>query len=402
MAVPDHIVAVNNVSIVPINAQQSMRENERIGRNPQIVLDDLMWATFESDLQKPWGADADHAHAGPIDVLIPKGKILPWENLETTVNKLSKRYLDPPIRLEGLKLHFSKEELNRVCVKYSRTLVHIKRLPDICCLPINKMDDLRRAISMRVAYFVDHGCVLSDQALDPVLFKEATEDELDEILRKAKNSEPITNQEKAAYQTAILIVLAEEYNAKGWVMQIHFGCIHDIVSRMFSSLGPNTGYDAIEDTPSAKNLALLLDAFDSLYVIPKMVIYPMNSTLNNVVSTIAGCFHTDNAFPSKVQFRSAWWFNDHKLGIEKQLSDLSNTGLLGSFIGMLTDSRSFLSYTRHEYFRRILCNFIGQIVDDGEYPYPPKFLGDLVENVSYFTALRFFEFRSLSSIEVKQ
>jgi glucuronate isomerase len=277
---------------------------------------------------------------------------------------------------------------------------YIRKLADLCCLPITKMSDLRKAISMRVAYFADHGCVLSDQALDPLLFENATEDELDEILRKALNSEPITNQEKAAYQTAILIALAEEYNAKGWVMQIHFGGIRDIVSRMFSSLGSNTGYDAIDDTPSAMNLAHLLDAFDSLSVLPKMVIYPMNSTLNSVVTTIAGCFHTDSAFPSKIQFGSAWWFNDHKLGIEKQLSDLSSTGFLGSFIGMLTDSRSFLSYTRHEYFRRILCNFIGQIVEDGEYPYTPEFLGNLVENISYFNALRFFEFRSLSSAEI--
>ena len=271
---------------------------------------------------------------------------------------------------------------------------YMERLSSLCSLPITKMEDLRKAISLRVAYFADHGCVLSDQALDPCLFKEASEDELDEILRKALNYQPINRQERAAYQTAVLTTLAEEYSAKGWVMQLHFGGIRDIVSRMYASLGPNTGYDVIDDTPSAINLALLLDTFDSLGVLPKMVIYPMNSTLNNVVSTIAGCFHTDGGFPSKVQLGSAWWFNDHKLGIEKQLSDLSSTGLLGSFIGMLTDSRSFLSYTRHEYFRRILCNFIGQIVEDGEYPYTPGFLGDLVENISYFNALSFFGFRS--------
>jgi len=119
----------------------------------------------------------------------------------------------------------------------------------------------------------------------------------------------------------------------------------------------------------------------------------MNSTQNSVVATIAGCFHTDGAYPSKIQFGSAWWFNDHKAGIEKQLSDLSSTGLLGSFIGMLTDSRSFLSYTRHEYFRRILCNFIGQIVEDGEYPYSVKYLGEIVKNISYYNALRFFKFQ---------
>jgi len=169
---------------------------------------------------------------------------------------------------------------------------------------------------------------------------------------------------------------------------------------MFSSFGSDIGYDAIDDTPNAKNLAQLLDKFDSLGILPKMVIYPMNDTLNNVVATIAGCFQTDGGYPSKIQFGSAWWFNDHKMGIEKQLSDLSSIGLLGSFIGMLTDSRSFLSYTRHEYFRRILCNFIGQIVEDGEYPYTPKVLGSMVENISYYNALRFFKFQSKSSNEI--
>lgn len=277
---------------------------------------------------------------------------------------------------------------------------YIRKLSDLCNFPIEKMNDLRKAIALRVEYFNDHGCLLSDQALDSCLYQEATEAELNEILSKALNSKPINDQEKASYQTAILTSLAEEYDAKGWVMQIHFGCIRNVVSRMFSSFGSDIGYDAIDDTPNAKNLAHLLDKFDSLGILPKMVIYPMNDTLNNVVATIAGCFQTDGGYPSKIQFGSAWWFNDHKMGIEKQLSDLSSIGLLGSFIGMLTDSRSFLSYTRHEYFRRILCNFIGQIVEDGEYPYTPKVLGSMVENISYYNALRFFKFQSKSSNEI--
>lgn len=270
---------------------------------------------------------------------------------------------------------------------------YIKKLSNLSNFHIEKMDDLRKAIAMRVDFFNDHGCVLSDQALDPCLYEEATEDELNNILSKALNGQPINQVERAAYQTSILTSLAKEYHAKGWVMQIHFGSIRDIASRMFSTLGPNTGYDAIDDTSNARTLASLLDKFDSLGILPKMVIYPMNSTQNSVVATIAGCFHTDGAYPSKIQFGSAWWFNDHKAGIEKQLSDLSSTGLLGSFIGMLTDSRSFLSYTRHEYFRRILCNFIGQIVEDGEYPYSAKFLGEIVENISYYNALQFFKFQ---------
>lgn len=276
---------------------------------------------------------------------------------------------------------------------------YIRKLSDLCEISINTMKDLRKAISMRVAYFDDHGCVLSDQALDPILFGEATEVELDGILNKALNTEPITEREKAAYQTAVLIALAEEYYAREWIMQIHFGRMRNVLSRTYASLGPDTGYDAIDDTPSAANLARLLDKFDSLGILPKMVIYPLNSNLNSIVASIIGCFHTDSTSPSKVQLGSAWWFNDHKLGMENQLADLSSIGLLSSFIGMLTDSRSFLSYTRHEYFRRILCNFIGQIVEEGEYPYTPKFLGNLVENISYYNALRFFGFRPKSSIE---
>lgn len=276
---------------------------------------------------------------------------------------------------------------------------YITKLSELCGFPIENMDDLRKALALRIEYFNDQGCVLSDQALDPCLFQDASEGELNEILSKALTSKPISEQEKAAFQTAVLTSLAEEYHARGWVMQIHFGCMRNVVSRMFSSLGADTGYDAIDDTPNARSLTRLLDKFDSLGVLPKMVIYPLNSYLNSIVATIAGCFHTDGGNPSKIQFGSAWWFNDHKVGMEKQLSDLSSIGLLGSFIGMLTDSRSFLSYTRHEYFRRILCNFIGQIVEDGEYPYTPEFLGNFVENISYYNALRFFRFQSRASTE---
>ena len=269
---------------------------------------------------------------------------------------------------------------------------YIKLLSGICGYPINNFDDLRNAISMRIAYFADHGCVLSDHAFDPCVYEEATEVELNSIMQKGLRTEPLSLHEIHAYQTAVLSILAGEYYSRGWVMQIHFGSIRNVNSKMFEVLGPDTGYDAIDDIPNAREIAHLMDSFDSRGILPKMIIYPMNPNENEIVATITGCFQTNGSFPSRIQFGSAWWFNDHKLGIEKQLSDLSNMGLLGSFIGMLTDSRSFLSYTRHEYFRRILCNFIGSLVENGEYPFDIDTLGKIVKNISYHNAINYFGF----------
>jgi glucuronate isomerase len=271
---------------------------------------------------------------------------------------------------------------------------YINLLANICSSPINNFSDLRRAISIRIEYFADNGCVLSDQALDPCVYEEATDVELNSILHKGIQAEPLTHHEIRAFQTAILLILAGEYYSRGWVMQIHFGSIRNINSKMFRQMGPDTGYDAIDDSPNARNLAHLLDGFDSQGILPKMIIYPMNPNENEVIAAITGCFQTNGTFPARIQMGSAWWFNDHKLGIEKQLSDLSNIGLLGSFIGMLTDSRSFLSYTRHEYFRRILSNFIGSLVENGEYPFDVDALGRIVENICYYNASNFFNFTS--------
>jgi len=262
----------------------------------------------------------------------------------------------------------------------------------ICGFPINNFDDLQNAISMRIAYFADNGCVLSDHALDPCVYEEATKAELNSIIQKGLHAEPLSRHEINAYQTAVLLILAGEYYSRGWVMQIHFGSIRNVNSRMFGFLGSDTGYDAIDDMPNAEALARLMDRFDTNGILPKMILYPMNQNENEIVATIAGCFQTDGTFPSRIQMGAPWWFNDHKLGIEKHLSDLGNMGLLGSFIGMLTDSRSFLSYTRHEYFRRILCNFIGSLVENGEYPFDIDALGKLVENISYHNAINYLGF----------
>ena len=175
-------------------------------------------------------------------------------------------------------------------------------------------------------------------------------------------------------------------------MQLHYGCIRDNSDKMMDALGPDTGFDAVGDTRGAKALANLLNAFEQTGAMPKVILYSLNQNDNEIMGTLAGCFQTDGTFPQRVQVGSAWWFNDHRLGMEKQLRDLANLGCLAGFVGMLTDSRSFLSYARHEYFRRILCRVIGRWVEDGEVIADMKFLGQVVEDISFNNTNKYFGF----------
>jgi len=257
---------------------------------------------------------------------------------------------------------------------------------------IQTVEDMRKALNDRIAYFADHGCCVSDHALDYCFCIPAEERELDDIFARAKAGQSITWQEQLAYHTALLISVGKEYARRDWVVQLHFGCIRDNSSRMFKLLGPDTGYDAMNDASNASGLAKLLDALESQDALGKTILYSLNPADNGIIDTIMGAFQTNAAVPGKIQHGSAWWFNDHKPGMEAQMQSLMSLGALGGFIGMLTDSRSFLSYTRHEYFRRILCNMIGQLVEDGEYPADMEFLGKMVENISYKNTLRYFGF----------
>ena len=193
----------------------------------------------------------------------------------------------------------------------------------------------------------------------------------------------------------MLIAVCKEYKKLDWVCQFHFACLRDNSQKLFRRLGPDTGFDSINDQPNAQSLSALLNTLQEEDALGKTILYSLNPADNAAIGTIMGAFQTDSPIPGRLQQGSAWWFNDHKPGMEAQMVSLMSLGAFGTFNGMLTDSRSFLSYTRHEYFRRILCNLVGQLVENGEYPADWTRLGQLIENVSYYNTLRYFRFDEL-------
>ena len=269
---------------------------------------------------------------------------------------------------------------------------YIKKLGEAAGVEIAAFADVAAALDNRIDYFNTMGCRASDHGLDYAMFQSMSEGELDMVLAKALRGERVTQVEADGYKTAVLVHISKKYKQYGWVMQIHYSCLRNNNTEMFKKLGPDTGFDAISNARGADALAGLLDAMNTQGSLPKMVLYSLNQYDNEALAALAGCFDANSACPSQIQLGSAWWFNDTKTGMEKQLTDLANLGVLGNFIGMLTDSRSFLSYTRHEYFRRILCNWIGELVENGEYHADMATLGQLVEDISYNNTVRFFGF----------
>ena len=272
---------------------------------------------------------------------------------------------------------------------------YLKQLEQVVGYEINSVEDMRKALADRIAYFADHGCRISDHGLDLCFYVEATEEELNDIFTRAKAGQHITWNEQLAYHTALLVAVGKEYAKRDWVNQLHFGCLRDNSKTMFRKLGPDTGFDAINDQPNAVGMSGMLNALEEAGALGKTILYSLNPSDNAAIGTIMGAFQTDSPIPGKIQQGSAWWFNDHKPGMEAQMVSLMSLGAFGTFNGMLTDSRSFLSYTRHEYFRRILCNLVGQMVEDGEYPADMKQLGKLIENISYNNTLHYFRFDEL-------
>ena len=269
---------------------------------------------------------------------------------------------------------------------------YVAKLEKAVGYSIDTVEDMRRALAERIAFFEAHCCRTSDHGLDLAFYVEATDEELNDIYARAKAGKGITWNEQLAYHTALLLAVGKEYKKYDWVNQLHFGCIRDNSARMFAKLGPDTGFDAINDASNAVGLSRLLSALESNDALTKTILYSLNSSDNGVVGTLIGCYQTDSAIPGRMQQGSAWWFNDNKPGMEAQMISLMSLGAMGTFNGLLTDSRSFLSYTRHEYFRRILCNLFGQMVEDGEYPADMKHLGKMVENISYYNTLHYFGF----------
>ena len=269
---------------------------------------------------------------------------------------------------------------------------YVAQLEKVVGYEINTVADMRKALNDRIAYFADHGCCVSDHALDYCFCVKADEDTLNDIFARAKAGKGITWEEQLAYHTALLLSVGQEYYKRNWVMQLHFGCLRDNSQKMFRKLGPDTGFDSMNDAANAVGLSKLLCALEEADALGKTILYSLNPADNGIIGTIMGGFQTDSGIPGKIQQGSAWWFNDHKMGMQEQMKSLMSLGAMGTFNGMLTDSRSFLSYTRHEYFRRILCGLFGQMVDDGEYPADWKRLGQMVENISYYNPLNYFGF----------
>ncbi|WP_277977642.1 glucuronate isomerase [Pantoea endophytica] len=265
----------------------------------------------------------------------------------------------------------------------------IQRLEQVADVNVQRFDDLRRALSQRLDHFAAHGCKISDHALDVVVFAEADDATLDGILARRLQGAAPSAEETAKFKTAVLVWLGSEYARRGWAQQYHIGALRNANRRQFDILGPDVGFDSINDAPLAIPLARLLDAQNRNNALPKTILYCVNPRDNEVLATMAGNFQGEGE-PGKMQFGSAWWFNDQLDGMQRQMTQLAQIGLLSRFVGMLTDSRSFLSYTRHEYFRRLLCQMIGNWVARGEAPEDKALLGQMVQNISFNNARDYF------------
>jgi len=251
------------------------------------------------------------------------------------------------------------------------------------------MQDVLDALVERLEYFHARGCKASDHGLDYVPFQDYTVAQADAVYQKALRGEKLTTEEVEGYQTVILLTLGKAYHRMDIAMQLHYSCLRNNNNRIFKAQGADTGVDAISQNTCGGNIAKLLSALDEAGTCPKTILYSLNPADNAQLGTLIGCFQ-DSTVPGKIQHGSAWWFNDNKVGMQDQMISLGNLGLLGNFIGMLTDSRSFLSYARHDYFRRILCNLIGNWVENGEYPNIDSSLKKIVQGISFNNAKRYF------------
>lgn len=255
---------------------------------------------------------------------------------------------------------------------------------------ITSFEELKIALADRMAFFNDNGCKASDHGLEYVMYAPATNDEIEEIFAKRMAGEILSKEETAKYKTAFMLYMGKKCTELDWGMQLHYGCKRDNNQKMFEKLGPDTGYDCINNYAPSEQVADFLNALVREDALPRTIIYSLNPNDNEAIGTMLGCFQ-DSTAVAKIQQGSAWWFNDHKTGMINQMTSLANLGNLSGFVGMLTDSRSFLSYIRHEYFRRILCNLIGGWVENGEFPADMDILGEIVKNISYDNAKNYFK-----------
>ena len=267
---------------------------------------------------------------------------------------------------------------------------YIAKLSAVSGMEIRDLDTLKKALSLRIEYFNQYGCRASDHGLDRMVYAKASDDQINALIARGLAGELIAEDEAEALKTALLVYCASEYVRLGWVMQLHYNCIRNPNSVMLNSLGPDTGFDCIGPNNGSRKLAALLDRLNTENSLPKTVIYSLDASDNAAIDTLIGAFQ-GTEIAGKLQHGSAWWFNDNKQGMRDQMISLANLSLLGNFVGMLTDSRSFLSYTRHEYFRRILCALVGEWVESGEYPDDKEALSELITGICYQNAKKYFK-----------
>jgi len=268
----------------------------------------------------------------------------------------------------------------------------LKKLEQIVGYSIDSLETFKKALKDRIKYFNELGCKLSDHSLEVVSYKRSNiidDNKVNEIFKKAINGKLVEEEETVIFKSNILHFLGKQYTKYNWVMQLHIGALRNNNTRMFNVLGPDSGFDSINDGLIAEQLSALLDDLDKTNELPKTILYVLNPRDNYVIGTMIGNFQS-GGIKGKIQFGSGWWFNDQKDGMIDQMKTLANLGVLSTFVGMLTDSRSFISYTRHEYFRRILCNLIGEWVEAGEYPDDKVTLSKIVEDICINNAREYF------------
>ena len=268
---------------------------------------------------------------------------------------------------------------------------YLAKLAAASGVEIKTFEDLKKALAVRMEYFAARNCVLSDHGLNFVAYAPASDEEVEAIFAKRLAGGKVTTEEENIFKTACMLYVARQYRKLGWIMQLHYGCRRDHNPVLYAKLGPDTGYDTIDTYAPAAQTAAFLGALEATGDLPKTILYSLNPNDNQAIDTICGCFQSSEAV-SKIQHGSAWWFNDHFTGMTDQLTSLASLGYLAGFVGMLTDSRSFLSYPRHEYFRRILYRLLGQWVEEGMFPDDMDTLKEIVRGVSYENAKKYFSF----------
>ena len=278
---------------------------------------------------------------------------------------------------------------NAVNIDKPGFMEYLNKLGETANINIRSLEDLQKALLARIEYFNSFGCRSADHGLEYIPYAPGASYFAPEIFDKALRDENLTAGEIDAFKTAMILFMGKEYVKRGWVMQLHYGALRNVNSTMYKKLGPDTGFDAIYAVECSQNIAKLLDKMDESGNLPKTILYSLNKNDDSILDVISGCFN-DPGVTCKVQHGSAWWYNDTKEGMEAQLMGFASRGILGGFVGMLTDSRCLLSYSRHDYFRRILCNLIGYWSENGECTDELNYMAELVKDICYNNAKRYF------------